>query len=313
MEYYNDQLMQLKEQMARKEKLTAQLKILRAQREKLQDRIRDLEADLTLEQADVERVEGKNLANFFYSVIGRRDGMLSKEKEEAYDVKIRLDAAIDELEALKADIRSLEQENGELFGCERKYEKLLEEMKAAIKSNDQPKEPELLRMEEELAALKVNEKEIKEALSAGNSALHTAESIISSLSSAAKWGTWDLLGGGLIADIGKHSHLDDAQANMERLRLQLRQFKAELADISIYADTSVNVDGFLKFADYFFDGIFADFTVMSRIENSRSNMEKTVLELKSAIRRIEELQSENARKQTALENRILKVRSKTDA
>jgi len=31
----------------------------------------------------------------------------------------------------------------------------------------------------------------------------------------------------------------------------------------------VNVDGFLRFADYFFDGLFADWAVLDRINQSQ--------------------------------------------
>ena len=45
--------------------------------------------------------------------------------------------------------------------------------------------------------------------------LDSLDSVLSSLESAEGWGTWDLLGGGLISDLAKHSHIDDAKVEAE--------------------------------------------------------------------------------------------------
>ena len=103
---------------------------------------------------------------------------------------------------------------------------------------------------------------MQEALIAGNAALSCADQILFQLNSAEGWGTWDLVGGGLLSDLAKHSHLDQAQASVETLQSQLRRFKTELADVTINADIQVSIDGFLRVADYSFDGIFADWAVL---------------------------------------------------
>ena len=55
----------------------------------------------------------------------------------------------------------------------------------------------------------------------------------------------------------------------------LRKFKTELADINIQANMQVNVDGFLRFADYFFDGLFADWAVGDKINQSMNSVSST--------------------------------------
>lgn len=83
------------------------------------------------------------------------------------------------------------------------------------------------------------------------------------------------MGGGLIADLAKHSRLDEAQASVEYLQSQLRSFRTELADVTISADFQVNIDGFLRVADYVFDGIFADWAVLDRINQAQVQVENT--------------------------------------
>ena len=102
------------------------------------------------------------------------------------------------------------------------------------------------------------------------------------LGRAQGWGTWDMLGGGLISDLAKHSNLDEAQAGAEYLQTLLSRFRTELADVRISAQTGqVNVEGFLRFADYFFDGLIADWTVLSRIHKSRESVSRSA----SGVRR----------------------------
>ena len=110
--------------------------------------------------------------------------------------------------------------------------------------------------------------------------------ILEKLSSAQSWGTFDLLGGGLIADMAKHSHLDEAQEKVERLQGALRRFKTELADVEIIADMQVSIDGFLRFADYFFDGLFADWSVMNRISEARGQVEKVKKQIQTVLSKL---------------------------
>jgi len=162
---------------------------------------------------------------------------------------------------------------------------------------------DILRAEERIAYLDEQAKELKEAQSAGRAALSVADEVLSSLDSADGWATWDLFGGGLIADMAKHGHLDDAQDAVERLQVQLRRFKSELADVSIEADMQVNIDGFLRFADYFFDGLFADWVVKDRISQSDSQVRQTISQIESVLGRLASMARsvENERNETEAE------------
>ena len=98
-------------------------------------------------------------------------------------------------------------------------------------------------------------------------------------------------GGGIITHVAKHSHLDSAQDLTEELQRKLRKFKTELADIKITADTQVNIDGFLRFADYFFDGLFTDWAVGNRISESKSSVSNTRDKINSTIRKLETMEA----------------------
>ena len=46
------------------------------------------------------------------------------------------------------------------------------------------------------------------------------------------------------------------------------------------------MDGFLRFADYFFDGLFVDWMVLDRIQQSQAQVENTADQIKGVLRRL---------------------------
>ena len=121
MKFYDEQLQKLQEQIARKRQLEAQVSELRTQRSTLSTRVRELEAIKMQEQADVDKLEGRSLAAFFYNVIGKMDEQLNKEREEAYAARVKYDAAARELTAVEDELARYEAELSSLRDCERQY------------------------------------------------------------------------------------------------------------------------------------------------------------------------------------------------
>ena len=304
MTYYDEKLQQLQEQMARSKQLEAMIKELRNQRDSLTAQVRELESIKLEEQADVDRLEGRSLAAFFYNVIGKMDEQLDKERQEAYAARVKYDAAARELEGVEADLRRYESELSALRGCEHRYDEVLKEKADAIKAAGGSNGEEILKLEERNAFLESQKKELQEAISAGNAALSTTQQVLSSLDSAEGWGTWDLFGGGLVADLAKHSHLDEAQGAVEQLQSQLRRFKTELADVTIQADMQVNVDGFLRFADYFFDGLFADWAVLDRISQSKEQVQNTKQQIETVLFRLNSMQRSAEQEQAQIKEEL---------
>lgn len=176
-----------------------------------------------------------------------------------------------------------------LNGCEMEYARVLKEKVKAIKATQNPVAEKILQYEEHMAYLENQKVEISEAISAGNKAKSIADAVLGELDDAEGLGTWDLLGGGLISDLAKHSSLDDAQEKIEQLQVQLRRFKTELADVTVHADMQVNIDGFLRFADYFFDGLFADWAVLEKIEESQKQVKQTRHQIEAVLQKLAEM------------------------
>ena len=286
MRHYDEELRELQIQAATKNRLEAMLKELRQQKNILGTRVEELSAQKAKEQLDVERLEKNSLVNYFYQVVGKLDDKLTKERQEAYEAAVKYDAAYSELQAIEVELSGKEMEYGRVRRSDERYQEVLKEKLEAVKLSNVPEASEILRLEAQITSLEVQLKELEEAISAGRHAEQTADLILESLSSAQSWGTFDLLGGGLFADMAKHSHLDEAQEKVERLQGALRRFKTELADVEIIADMQVSIDGFLRFADYFFDGLFADWSVMNKISEARGQVENVKKQIQTVLSKL---------------------------
>ncbi len=305
MTHYDLRLRELHERTARYRHLRAIVPELQSQREYLEAEVYELQNIMFKEQADVDRLEGRSLAAYFYNVVGKLDQQLDKERREAYAARVKYDTSARELDSVLGELARFEAELDGLEGCEAEFQALLREKSEALKAAGGSKAEAILELETRLGALSSRAKELREAISAGNAAYGTATEVLRSLDSAEGWGTFDLLGGGLISDIAKHSHLDKAQYAVNMLQSDLRRFKTELSDVTINADIQVSIDGFLGFADFFFDGLFADWAVMDRISQSKYRVTDTLNQIENLLRRLNRLSAEN-------EARIADTRARLD-
>ena len=106
-------------------------------------------------------------------------------------------------------------------------------------------------------------REINEAVLAGERALNSLREAKGKLNSARAWGIYDILGGGMISSIVKHSKVNDANEWLEQANRDLRRFAKELRDVpgeEIY----VQAGDLASALDIFFDNIFSDFSTSRR-------------------------------------------------
>ncbi len=283
-----DELSLLQAQLTYKKRLEAMLQELRSQQAPLRKKAVELEQLMLREQKDVDRLEGHSLAAFFYHAVGKMEEKLEDERREFYAARVKYDACRRELEAIDQDIESTEEDLADLADCEARYAQAKENKRKAISAADLPEARELLAKEEILAAMETQEQELWEAIAAGTEALRTTADILQCIESAKDWATFDLLGGGLLADLAKHDKLDEAQKDVEQLQVQLQRFNKELSDVEIRANLQLTIEKMLKFADVFFDGIFADAAVLDHIKQSHSQVEHTREQILTILRSLQD-------------------------
>lgn len=304
MTYYDEELQTLQKQLARKKHLQALLKELHSQRAELEQRVSELKAVMDKEQSDVERLEGRGLTALFYGIVGKKEEKLNEQRREAVTARAKYDVATQEMDLVLRRINRYEEELVSYDKVEMRYAYALKQKVQLLKSTATPVSEKILQYEEQLSNLENQKREIKEAISAGTKAKNIANQVLSELDDAEGWGTWDLLGGGLISDLAKHSSLDDAQEEIEHLQVQLRRFKTELADVTIRAEMQVNVDGFLRFADYFFDGLFADWAVLDKIEESQAEVKNIISQIQAVLDKLASMLSRAENEQKTVQAKL---------
>lgn len=124
------------------------------------------------------------------------------------------------------------------------------------------------------------EKEVREALGAGQEALDYLNRARECLNSAGNWGLLDLFGGGLLSTFVKHSKMNDAEELIQQARSALQRFQRELMDVDNVAEFHIETGDFLSFADYFFDGFIADWLVQSRISDAKRQVDNAIQRVK---------------------------------
>ncbi|EET62910.1 hypothetical protein BRYFOR_05261 [Marvinbryantia formatexigens DSM 14469] len=136
---------------------------------------------------------------------------------------------------------------------------------------------------------KTREQEIQEAVRAGEKALQSLYRAQEKLNSARNWGIFDLLGGGFFTDMMKHSRMNDAKVLMEDARADLLIFQRELRDVHVPTELRMEVGSFLTFADFFFDGLVADYLVQSKIAEAREQVNDAILQVERLLYSLREL------------------------
>lgn len=304
MKFYDDELRNLQQKIQRRSYLDSKLTELHRREKELAPTVGQLHAAKINEQSDVDRLEGRSLSAFFFKVAGKIDEKLDKERQEAYAAAVKYDVASRELESVRADIVNFSSERRTLDGSEDEYYRLLAEKAEAVKASGVAGATEIFGAEEELASFDAKEKELREAVNEGERALQIIKKINAQLNEAEDWGTLDLFGGGLISDLAKHGALDEAQELVEQLQVQLGRFKTELSDVEINADIQIKIEGFTRFADYFFDGIFTDWTVLGKIKDAMSRVEETNAQVTEITDSLKSMLSVLSTEKAKVKNRI---------
>ena len=293
-----------KEKLARKKRLESMVAQQQSQQNTLREKTELLKTAMNIEQKDVDRLEKGGLVAFFYEVIGKKDEKLAKERGEAYAARLKYDAAAEELEALESSLRRNCAELEGLADAPVQYKAHLGRVLEKIKASNDPKAEQILQTEQEIMDLQTLLKELREAIAVGKAAKSDADSAKGHLVDAEDWGTWDMFGGGMLADIAKYDALDSAQAAINRLQTKLSAFRTELVDVSIEAKLQVTVDGFTEFADFFFDGFFADWMVMDQIRNSMESINRVGRQLTEVLDRLTAMETDALQQIEACKERL---------
>jgi len=297
------QLSDIAEQKRLKAKLEQDLKAVEEELGKTSLLLQTRTSELEKEQVDVEKLEQMSLTSLFYSVLGSRDEQLEKERQELLSTQLKHGQTKHQLEYLQRELSRLQERLEALKDIDARYESLLAEKERLLQQTNQAAAAQLLDFSKQAADINAELREITEAITAGNEVLADLDEVIDSLSSAEGWGTWDMLGGGLIATAIKHSRIDEARDHIHDVQAGISRFQRELADVQQYIDINIEISGFESFADYFFDGLIMDWIVQSKIEDSLSRAQDARTMIEQVIQQLESLRNTTESKSMELQEK----------
>ena len=268
---------------ARRKQLDAQIEELHRQRGERQAKVDETAQSFRNEQDDVDKLEKGGVHAFLLTLIGHKEERLDKERREALAAKLQYDQARSDLEYLENKLTGLIRERDGLQDAPEQLEALWTEKAELVKAMGGQTGARLVELDRQLADLSHQQKELEEAISAGENAKRLLGQVQNDLDSARNWGTWDMLGGGLIATMAKYDRLDSAQSSIQAAQRALSDFRTELADVSQLQVPNIQIGEFATFADYFFDGIFSDWYVQSSIKTAQEGVSEVYMKLTDAL------------------------------
>ena len=304
------ELERARQKMERSRKLDVILQDLKEQVGRRRQAEEEARAVLEKERGDVEELERMSLVSFLARIQGDLESRKAEERREAAMAKARYDAAKWDLEDLdrrfRDAVRDLDRrfrdavrEKESLRGLEKQYQALLNEKEEVLHSQGGAQSQRLGQLAQEQERTAGELREIQEAIQAGLAAQRALEEMGGDLNGAENWGVWDMVGGGIMSTFAKHGCLDDAQDAAYEARRALSRFRTELADVSSEQVPDVELGDFAAFADYFFDGLFADLFVQSRIREAQAQVaavaqrvERLIVRLRDERENLEEKQGQ---------------------
>lgn len=282
----NEKLLIVKDDLRKKEKYEDHLERLKADL-RLEIQKRDMyKYMLEQQQEDVSRFESFTLANIFYSLIGKKLEMIDQGEQKIAAMKLKYKEAMETISDMENEIRNFEMELTAVANADMEYETILKEKEQLIRDNNSFWNEQLYTLSEKEADLFASLKEYNEAIEAGQKAKHQLDEALDELESAHNWSTFDMFGGGTISTFAKHSRYNSAQSLIHDAQHTLREFREELLDLKKHFDHNYDIGNMLTIADYFFDGIIADWMVHGKIKDALSQTEEMYDLVKGTLKKI---------------------------
>ena len=85
---------------------------------------------------------------------------------------------------------------------------------------------------------------------------------------------------------------EDARRELEAARSALQAFSRELVELDAMEGIDLETGDLLGFADYFFDGVIADWLMQSRIRKAQDQVDEAIRRVKAMRRTLEKMLEE---------------------
>jgi len=255
---------------ARYGRLDAQLAAAEAIAQARRSEQDELQRQLRVEEADVRKLERVTPTRLWAVMRGQAEERLAVERAEAQAAAYAVAAAQSRSEQAAGEAARIRAERDGLGDVDRAYATALAGYEQRLRAAGGDAGAELADIAAATGAAAAEQREIAEAQAALGVAVGALDDATEKLASAGGWATYDtFFGGGMIADLAKHSRISEATASFGHVNRALERLSTELADIDAPALQGVEISEMLTVFDVLFDNVFADWMVRDRIAQAR--------------------------------------------
>jgi hypothetical protein len=247
------------------------------------------------EAADVQKLEDFSPTLIWATMRGNRDERLEVERAEHRAAEYRVAAA-------RAAVSSADRERTEvrraltgLGDVAARRTAALAAKEAWVIATRADGADELGGLAEQVGTTRGELTELREVVGAAERAGRALTSALGHLDSAGSWAAYDTFGGGgFLTDMIKREKMDQAVVLMRDADEALRALTRELGDLGQDGVGGITSDGLEDMFDVWFDNIFSDWSVMSRIGEARDRV-------RAALNAVGEVQERAAGRAVVLE------------
>ena len=285
---YQQQLQLCKMQIRTLEKLRKQQVTIESQIKHAEVDIEKYEQDLKNARKKLNKLEGFSFVNLFRTWTGRQQELL----EERMDIIAAKELKLIETQLMHEDLKDdLVDTIYKINAINEPYlveqiKQLEQKIQLYYMANNPAIAAKLDKNTEQQYLVQQLLTEIHEAIAAGKEAKHKLGEAAEALHTAKNYSTWDtFLGGGFIATALKHEKLDKSNSYLHSAQIALQRFQNELLDIQEmkHGTLEIDTDGFVKFADYFFDDIFSEWSIHSKISTAMDQIRRVLDDVSNTL------------------------------
>ena len=292
-------------QLLETEKLSKKIESLEHQIQYAEQNVEQYERDLQNTRQQLNKLEEFSFVNLFRGWSGKKDELIEQNMDSVAVTELKLVEAQLTFKDLQEDRIKLVQQLSTInvSKIREQLKKIEDEKQVWLMANAPAAAKELTSIIEQEILCKQLKIEIHEAIDAGKQAFNKLTDAGSQLQDAKSYSTWDtFLGGGFIATALKHDKLEETNSYLHEAQMALQRFQNELLDIKEMRQKTLEVhtDGFVMFTDYFFDNIFTDWSIHSKITTAIDQILRVQDDVANTLRDLKQKLSMTIEKEQAL-------------
>lgn len=221
------------------------------------------------ETADVEALESLSWTRLWAAMAGTRDSDLMREKAEQQAARYAVAEAEALREAATQEVAAVDAAIAALGDVDAAYARALQAKQDFLAQQGDAVGQRLVQIAERRGEVLAREQQVGEAQAAARHAAELLEEARRLLDNARSWSTWDVFGGGgMLTDAMKYDQLDQAGDRLRDVDVALGRLSRELGDVGMAGVGGLGLDTSTRTFDVFFDNVFSDMAVRSRITDA---------------------------------------------